>query len=204
MHELTEKQQQILSFIQNHLAQKGGIPTYREIQEAFAIKSPNGARKHVLALMRKGYLKALHNSVGHIRALSVDSKRGIPLLGRIAAGVPIEAIETHHEMLDVEYFGFDNKNGDLFALTVTGESMIEAHIMNGDTVIVKQQPLVGTHDIAAVLVNNEATLKYVRPQADGSILLVPANAALQPLCIQPERGEHMRILGKVISVVRRL
>jgi repressor LexA len=125
----------------------------------------------------------------------------VPLVGRIAAGVPVEAIENVERSIDLSDLGIDNSDGGYFALRVKGESMVNAHILDGDLVIIQRQPVVGPKEIAAVLWNNEATLKYVK-KTGGGVLLVPANDAMRPIAVDPAKTEVFEILGKVVRVIR--
>jgi repressor LexA len=126
----------------------------------------------------------------------------VPLLGRIAAGVPIEAIENIEAKIDLSPLGIDNRNDNYFMLHVKGDSMINAHILDGDIVIIKQQPIVHTNDIAAVLWNDEATLKYVR-RSGRNIILQPANDKMEPIVVTPEKTSSLTILGKYVGLIRR-
>lgn len=203
MTKLTSKQEAILRFIEEFWSAYSLSPTYQEIQEHFGFESPNAAQKHVGALMRKGFLRGVKDSRGRNRSLvSVRSlHREVPLVGRIAAGVPIEAVENIHATMDLSALGVDNRGGEYFALTVKGSSMINAHIVDGDMVVVKKQSVVDGSDIAAVLWNNEATLKYVRQTAK-SLMLVPANDAMEPIVVAPDKTESFEVLGKVVKVIR--
>ncbi len=201
--ELTAKQEKILSFIEEFWSSYSLSPTYQEIQERFGFESPNAAHKHVQALVKKGFLRGVRDSRGRNRSLvSVRAMhRDVPLVGRIAAGVPIEAVENIAANFDFSSIGIDNAGGDFFALTVKGNSMINAHVLDGDMVVVKKQNTVQAHDMAAVLVGGEATLKYVRKRAD-VVELVPANDAMQPIVVDPEKTGTFEILGKVVRVIR--
>jgi repressor LexA len=125
----------------------------------------------------------------------------VPLVGRIAAGVPIEAIENVEQSIDLADLGIDNSEGGYFALRVRGESMIDAHILDNDLVVIKKQPETGPNDIAAVLWNNEATLKYVVKKGR-AFYLVPANEKMSPVEVTEEKTEKFEILGKVVRVIR--
>ena len=203
MTKLTSKQETVLRFIEEFWSAYSLSPTYQEIQENFGFESPNAAQKHVGALMRKGFLRGVKDSRGRNRSLvSVRSlRRDVPLVGRIAAGVPIEAVENIHATMDLSALGVDNRGGEYFALTVKGSSMVNAHIVDGDMVVVKKQSDVDANDIAAVLWNNEATLKYVRQTAK-ALMLVPANDAMEPIVVDPDKTESFEVLGKVIRIIR--
>jgi repressor LexA len=203
MKKLTNKQEKILRFIEEFWASYSLSPTYQEIQAHFGFESPNAAQKHIGALLKKGYLRGVKDSRGRNRSLvSVRAMhKEVPLVGRIAAGVPIEALENIQEQFDLSALGIDNNGSAYFALTVKGSSMINAHIMDGDMVIIKKQKAVTDNDIAAVLWNNEATLKYVRKTAE-ALTLVPANDAMAPIVVDPKKTESFEVLGKVVKVIR--
>lgn len=200
---LTAKQEKILSFIEQFRNRYSLSPTYQEIGTRFGFGSPNAVQKHIGALIRKGFLLGVRDSNGRTRGLvSVRTRHNrVPLVGRIAAGTPVEAVENIQTRFDFSALGIDNSNNGYFALTVRGNSMINAHIVDGDMVVIKKQPVVGRNEIAAVLWNNEATLKYVRKT--GSIVkLVPANDAMAPMVIDPARTDSFQVLGKVAAVIR--
>ena len=201
MPPLTSKQEEILRFIERFWNSYSLSPTYQEIREHFGFQSPNAAQKHVQALIRKGFLRGVRDSRGRNRSLvSVRAAgREVPLLGRIAAGAPIEAVENIVDNFDFSSIGIDNADGTYFALIVKGDSMVNAHVLDGDMVVVKKQNDVEASDIAAVLVGNEATLKYVRKKG-GTVELVPANDAMQPIIIDPEK--EFEVLGKVVKIIR--
>jgi repressor LexA len=203
MTNLTAKQEKILRFIERFWSSYSLSPTYQEIQGHFGFESPNAVQKYVQALMRKGFLKGVRDSRGRMRSLvSVRAmRREVPLVGRIAAGVPVEAVENIVANFDFSSIGVDNAAGDYFALTVKGNSMIGAHVLDGDMVVVKKQNAVQGNEIAAVLVGSEATLKYVRKRGD-SVELVPANDAMRPIVVDPEKTGPFEILGKVVRVIR--
>ena len=204
---LTDKQEKILAFIAGHWKECGMSPSFLEIQRHFGFGSPNAVSKHIDALVKKGFLATMTDRHGRRRSfkpVGTDADMAgsmVPLLGRIAAGRPIEAIEQADRMLDLSTLGLDNRRGNLFALRVAGESMIDAHICDNDLVIVQRQPTVFDHEVAAVLMDGEATLKYVR-QTESGVDLVPANSAMQPIRVAPERVSNFSILGKVVAVIR--
>jgi repressor LexA len=201
---LTVQQRRILVFIEEYWQQQGFSPSYQEIQYHFGFRSPNAVTKHIRRLQDKGWL-AVRAAEGGAPARSLVSLRPrpgtVPLVGTIAAGVPIEAIEHIVAELDLSSLGIDNAHRDFFALHVQGESMIEAHVCDGDIAVIKKQPAVQAHEIAAVFWNGEATLKYVRKEND-TVRLVPANANMAPIEVRPEATESLRILGKLHAVVR--
>jgi repressor LexA len=198
---LTPRQKQILDFILEQIDVRGVPPTIREIGSQFGISSPNGARDHLIALQRKGYLKRTpekSRSLEVIEALRRD--RGKPILGRIAAGKPILAEENFQGLLNLNtLFGRDTS---LFALRVEGDSMIKAGIFQGDFVIVKHQSEIGHGEIGVVYIDDEATVKRIFAEGD-RLRLQPENDAMSPMFVHRE-DDSLRIGGKVIGVVRKM
>lgn len=194
---LTEKQRGIYVFIRSKIHGRGYGPTVREIGNAFGIKSPNGVMCHLKALQKKGMIHREPNMSRAIQLLDdtpSDKKPGIKLLGRIAAGKPIEAIE------DAETLTFDEweDSDDNFALTVKGDSMIEKHIADGDFVIIKRQDTARNGQIVAVSDDNgEATLKILHKEKN-RVRLDPANKAMKPIY-----RDKVKILGVLVGVVRK-
>lgn len=205
MRQATLKQRKILSFIEQSRKKNGMSPSFQEIQAHFGYSSLNSVQNHVRFLRKKGLLASQMGASGSkkrslVSLMPVPSS-GVPLVGRIAAGVPIEAIENIEQSMDLADLGVDNSDGTYFALRVSGESMIGAHILDGDMVVIKKQPDTGPNEIAAVLWNNEATLKYV-VKTGGAVYLVPANKKMSPVKVTEENTERFEILGKVVRVIR--
>lgn len=198
---LTPRQREIYDFIRGKIHGRGYGPTVREIGEAFEIKSPNGVMCHLKALQKKGLISREPNMSRAIQLLqeSATAPRsgggGVPLLGRIAAGAPIEAIEQADEVVDFEdWEGTDDK----FALRVTGESMIEEHIADGDYVIIKKAETARDGQIVAVRDDDgEATLKRLFKEKN-RVRLEPANSAMKPIY-----RTKVNILGVLVGVVRK-
>jgi repressor LexA len=198
---LTERQALVFDFIKDKVIQRGYGPTVREIGEHFKISSPNGVMCHLRALEKKGLLRRVRK---HDRAIAraielapeiTASERGLPLPGSVAAGLTTLMWEQA-ERVD---FGqmFSKKN--LFALKVRGDSMIEAHITDGDYVIVKKQKTAQSGQLVVALTpEGESTLKFWFPEAN-RIRLQPANKEMQPLYIK-----EATVQGVVIGVVRNM
>jgi repressor LexA len=180
-------------------------PSFQEIQAHFGYSSLNSVQNHIRFLRKKGLLAQRTGGAGSkkrsLMSLLPRPSSGVPLVGRIAAGVPIEAIENVEQSLDLASLGVDNSEGGYFALRVKGLSMVDAHILDNDLVVIKKQPEVGPNDIAAVLWNSEATLKYV-VRKGRAFYLVPANENMSPVEVTEERSERFEILGKVVRVIR--
>lgn len=194
---LTSRQREIYSFIREKIQGRGYGPTVREIGLQFQIKSPNGVMCHLKALQKKGLIHREPNMSRAIQLLdepATGPAGSLKLVGRIAAGQPIEAIEQDEELS----FGDWTDDGGKFALRVTGESMIEEHIADGDFVVIKQQDQARDGQIVAVRDDDgEATLKRIFRER-GRVRLEPANSAMRPIY-----RDHVDILGVLVGVVRK-
>ena len=202
---LTKKQEAVWGYIRSYLDQHSTVPSYAQIQKRFGFASPNAVTKHVRALERKGLLKPRTSARPYEHRGIVPASTGsqdVPILGTIAAGTPIEAVENVEAAADLSPFGINNAAGDHFMLRVRGNSMIDAHILDKDLAIIRKQAQVNSNEIAAVLWNNEATLKYVR-QKGGRVTLVPANSAMQPMEVPADEAASFSILGKFVGLVRK-
>ena len=199
--DLTARQQRILEFIGDTVRERGYPPTVREIGEAVGLTSSSSVHSQLANLQRKGLL---HKDPTKPRAIQIDEPRVegavVPVLGRIAAGAPVLASEHVEEYLTVPMGFVDGV--DHFALRVTGDSMIDAGILDGDTVVVRRQDSAKTGDIVAALLpgpaEDEATVKRLRLEK-GRVILVPENPALEPF--EMVDGS---ILGVVVAVLRKL
>ena len=209
MRELTSRQREVLAFITSFSAEQGVPPTVREIGSRFHM-TPRAAFDHLKALERKGALRRRGSAGRASRALTVarpfagDQSRRIPILGRIAAGSPLLAEEHWDGTLPIVPEALPGRPEDFFALRVRGDSMIEAHICDGDLVVVRRQDSAQPNDIVVAVLGDsaqpEATVKrFVR---DGDrIVLKPENAAMEPIVVHARTGA-LSILGKVIGVLR--
>jgi repressor LexA len=194
---LNDRAREILSYIRSFQQEHSMPPTIREIGKAFGISSTNGVRYYLTMLEKAGYLKHRGGVSRGCGLLSPTQNPGIPLVGRVAAGQPILAEECIEDRLDVgRAFG---DASDLFALRVRGDSMVDAGILEGDVVIVRQRDQAKPGAIIVALIGDEATVKYYRPRPDG-IELVPANEKYEP--IRVIEGQDFRILGVVTGVLR--
>jgi repressor LexA len=195
---LTPRQREIYTFIRSKIQGRGYGPTVREIGTHFNIKSPNGVMCHLKALQKKGLIHREPNMSRAIQLLedspTAGTRGGLKLVGRIAAGQPIEAIEQNDELT----FGEWTESGDKFALKVTGESMIEEHIADGDFVVIKKQEQARDGQIVAVRdEDGEATLKRIYRDRN-RIRLEPANKTMKPIF-----RDRVDILGVLVGVVRK-
>lgn len=197
MEPLTDRQRAILEFLGEHAREHGHPPSVREIAAHFGIASPKGVSDHLQALERKGHIR---RKPGLARGLElVNEPGGIPIVGRVAAGSPITAVEHVEGTLDVgAVFG----RGSFFAVRVVGESMRDAGIRDGDFVIVREQARVEEGTIAVAYVDGEATVKRVRKTETG-YRLDPENSAFEPIMVD-ETTPDFRLAGPVAGVIRRL
>ena len=194
MHQqaLTAIQARVLEFIRQEVHSTGRAPSVREIQAEFGYKSPHTPQFHVNRLIEAGYLR---REPGH-RGLQLLESRGLRLLGTVAAGPPIEAIEEEGERLDVSGFSDDNH----FALRVRGDSMIEECIADGDHVIVRKQATCDDGDLVVARIGDEATLKrFYRERQKSRIRLQPANSGMKPIFC---KASDVVIEGIVVGVIR--
>lgn len=190
---LTSRQQAIYDFIKDKILNRGYGPTVREIGTGFKIRSPNGVMCHLKALEKKGLITREAHMSRAIQITEPLTKMSLPLKGQIAAGSPREAIEQDEHMDFSGLFGTDNQ----FCLKVTGDSMIEAQIADGDYVVVKKQKTCRDGDIVVALVNREeATLKRFYKEAH-RVRLEPANSKMQPIY-----SNDVQVLGIVTGVIR--
>ena len=197
LEQLTKRQKAVYEFVRDKIRNRGYGPTVREIGEHFSISSPNGVMCHLKALEKKGLISRAPNKSRAIELLqkALEEDRGLPLVGSVAAGMTNLAFEQR-ERID---FGELFSKKDLFVLQVSGDSMIEAQIADGDYVVVRRQKTASRGQmVVAQTEDGEATLKYWFPE-HGRVRLQPANAALQPIYVR-----SASVLGVVVGVVRRV
>jgi len=205
---LTKRQKEVLDFIADFIEEKGYSPSYEELAQGLELASLATVHKHIQALESRNYVRRLFNQS---RSLEVSQKylqerrKGrsaqrtmeVPLAGRIAAGAPVEAIEGRETLQFADFTG----KGDTFALQVSGESMIEDHILSGDYVLVERTEQARDGEIVVALVDGaDATLKRIYHQPDGHIRLQPANASMQPILVP---AESVQVQGRVLAVLRK-
>ena len=204
---LTSRQEEGLEFIRNYIQEQGAPPTLREIADGLGISSSNGARSLVEVLERKGVLErrpGLSRGLVITDGTESEDTRGIrkvPILGQVAAGAPILAEENleGYVRVDEELIGAQNHS---FALTVKGDSMINAGIFDGDTVIARLQATAVTGDLVVAILDDEATVKFFFPDSE-RVRLEPANPNYEPIMVNP-RDTPFRIAGKVTALVRKM
>lgn len=229
MQKLTERQKAVLDFIVESIHDRGYPPTLREIGNHLGIRSTNGVNDHLRALERKGYLtredmksRTLRPTPDLLRIPTpIDSRPlqsgplsahddwqdeddliEVPILGRVAAGLPLEAIEEPTDTVRIDRMLVGGR-GEIFGLRVAGDSMIEAGIHDGDYVFVKKQIDAPRGAIVVCLVGDEATCKYFFPEKH-HIRLEPANAQMAPILIPRTDWRETLILGVVVGIFRRL
>jgi repressor LexA len=224
---LTQTQEKALNFLREFLGEKGFPPTLREIASHFGLKGPKGPQKTLHILERKGYIRKtpggsraieiLKPQIGRLRTAMVQGRRSgllyeknvgsaavptvsLPIVGRVTAGDPILAIENIEG-----YVNFDRNlvsSEDVFLLRVKGDSMIDAHIQDGDFALVKPQKDAENGEIIVALIDDEATIKRIFKKRD-LIRLEPANPNMEPIVVK--KGEkRITIIGKVIGIFRKI
>jgi repressor LexA len=216
---LTERQRRVLEVIKDNVERRGYPPSMREIGEAVGLTSPSSVSHQLAALERKGFLRRDPNRPRAIEvripgasapATTVEAtpfdETGsgdarpeaayVPLVGRIAAGGPILAEQAVEDVFPLprQIVG----DGQLFLLQVSGDSMVDAAICDGDWVVVRQQPVADNGDIVAAMIDGEATVKTFK-RRDGHVWLMPHNAAYEPI-----PGDDATVLGRVTAVLRRV
>lgn len=203
---LTKKQEAIIGYISDHMSRRGFAPTIREIGDAVGLASSSSVSHQLAQLEKHGYIRRNSNQARTIELLYQPQQAEtteervpaetalIPLVGRIAAGVPITADQQIQEVMPVprQLVGL----GDLFMLEVSGDSMVDAAICDGDWVIVREQKTAQNGEIVAAMLDGEATVKVLR-QRDGHTWLLPRNTAYEPIL-----GDEAEILGRVVAVMR--
>jgi repressor LexA len=204
---LTRRQKEVMDFLSTFIEKSGYSPSYEEIASGLGLASLATVHKHIQALEAKQYLRRTYN---HSRSLEIgdryfreerarrsEADQVIPLLGRIAAGAPVEAIPNPEPLHFSDFAGHEGT----YALQVRGESMIEDHICNGDYVLVEKTDSIKNGEIVVALVDGmETTLKRYYKEPDGRVRLQPANSDMQPIYVDPA---SLQIQGRLIAVMRK-
>jgi len=238
--ELTDRQKEVLDFIQESIAARGYPPTLREIGERMGIRSTNGVNDHLKALEKKGYLaredlksralrplklpmssvssRPLSSGASSLSGVSAAVPIGedlveVPVIGRVAAGTPLLAVENVEDTVKVDRFFLGAAASsaataggsvrELFALRVKGDSMIEDGIFDGDFIFVKKSLAAERGDIVVALIDDEATVKRYYPEAD-VIRFQPANSAMQPILVRRRDFKSVNLIGIVVGVYRKI
>src|SRR5215212_5078413 len=227
---LTQRQREILDFISASIVERGFPPTLREIGEHFNIRSTNGVNDHLKALEKKGHLRredlksramgpVLPDGSGEMVPLrraamgtgnvqivqphaTDDDMAEIPILGRVAAGQPILAVENATDSVRVDRVLIGGHR-EVFGLRIVGESMIEDGIFDGDYVFVKKTPTANRGDIVVAMIEGEATVKRYFPEGE-RIRFQPANSNMQPIYVARSEFRSVDIIGIVVGVYRKL
>jgi repressor LexA len=223
--ELTMNQKKVLHFLRDFAGRKGFPPTLREIAFQFGLKGPKAPQKTLRILEKKGYLRRVpggSRAVEILKNLDGDARRGrsspesiegpsmaglpygaqvvsVPILGKVRAGEPILALENIEG-----YITFDRNlvnSEDVFLLRVQGDSMIEAHIQDGDFALVRPQPDADNGEIVVALIDDEATVKRIFKTRD-LIRLEPANPRIEPIVVK-KKEKRITLVGKVIGIFRK-
>ena len=196
MRSAQENQQKILDFIKSEIEDKGYPPSVREICAAVGLRSTSTVHAHLNHLEEQGLIRRDSTKPRALEVLDGSHQRGrsVPLVGRVTAGQPILAIENIEDylVLPQSMLGHD----DIFCLRVQGESMIEAGILDGDIVVLRQQSSADNGDIVVAMVDDEATLKRIFYE-DGHVRLQPENHTMDPIIV-----ENAEVLGKLTALVR--
>jgi repressor LexA len=199
MATLTKRQKQLMDYLNNYISEHGYAPTLAEVGEYFGLSSLATVHKHLHNLEQKGFIKRQHN---HSRALEVSEDdrpqpgRTLRLVGSVAAGTPIEAVEGNETIAVPDEFV---RRDNTFCLRVKGDSMIEDGIRDGDYIIVEGRETAGNGETVVALIGDEATVKRFYREGDGSIRLQPANSAMQPIMVN--EGD-LAIRGVVVGLMR--
>jgi repressor LexA len=227
---LTQRQREILEFISASILERGFPPTLREIGEHFSIKSTNGVNDHLKALEKKGHLRRedlksramrpvmpdgseviplrrAPTATGNVTAIvpgsrSEDDMAEIPILGKVAAGLPILAVEQATDTVRVDRVLIGG-HLEVFGLRIVGESMIEDGIFDGDYVFVKKTSAASSGDIVVAMIEGEATVKRYYPEGD-RIRFQPANSNMSPIIVRRSEFKSVDIIGIVVGVYRKL
>ena len=204
---LTRRQKEVVDFIAKFVDENGYSPSYEEIARALSLASLATVHKHISALQAKNYLRRTHNqsrSVDLAPKYLVERQRmrqqqslEVPLLGRIAAGAPVESYSDRANLSFADFLG----HSDTYALEVRGDSMIEDHICSGDMILVEKTTNVKDGEIVVALVGGtETTLKRLYRETNGLLRLQPANSTMRPIYV---RKEDLEIQGRLLAVLRK-
>ena len=197
---LAPVQRQTLEFLRNFIADKGYAPALKDIAEHIGVKSLSTAHFHLERLVDKGFI--LRSDDGGLEIVDAATPElgptAVPLMGVIAAGIPIEAIEQK-TMIDIPSSMLDGRS-EVYCLEVSGNSMIDAHICDRDIVVIKRQDIANDGEIVvALLEDGSAPLKTYRRLKNGKVMLIPANPTMKPMTL-----DEVTIQGKVIGLLRDL
>ena len=197
---LTKRQKELFDFLDGYLAQHGYAPTLEEIGTRFNLNSLATVHKHLTNLEHKGLIRRTWNHSRAIELVRLNASKGaveLPLLGRVAAGRPIEALETADSLCVPEEF---IRRQNTFVLRVVGSSMMGDGILDGDYIVVEERPTAENGETVVATINGEATVKRFFRERPGTIRLQPANDAVQPIVV---RERDVQVRGVVVAVLRK-
>jgi repressor LexA len=199
---LTKRQKEILDFLEGFLAENGYAPSFEEIAKHFGYTSLATVHEHLENLRQKGYIRKSYNASRSVELVPAGTKSSaveLPLLGAVAAGLPIEAIRDNETVTVPE--DFLGRGGEHYVLKVKGDSMIDEQIRDGDYIVVSAKNTASNGETVVALVRGEsATVKKFYREQDGRVRLQPANTSMQAMYF---RGHEVAIQGVVIGVMRR-
>lgn len=197
---LTKRQKELFDYLEGYIAEHGYAPTFEEIGARFGLTSLATVHKHLTNLEQKGLIRRTWNHSRAIELVPPPAESGaveLPLLGRVAAGRPIEALEQADHISVPEQF---IRRRDTFVLKVVGSSMVQDGILDGDYIVVEQRPQADNGETVVAVVDGEATVKRFYRDRPGRIRLQPANDAMQPLVVKEKDCE---VRGVVVAVLRK-
>jgi repressor LexA len=202
--ELTRNQRKVLDFLKSYVKKRGFPPTLREIASHFGLRGPRAPQKTLAILERKGYLRKVPGGSRAIEIQGVLPALGrtlsLPIIGKVKAGEPLLAVENIEGHLNLDRSLVSSE--DVFLLRVQGDSMIEAHIQDGDFALIKPQRDAENGEIVVALIEDEATIKRIFKKRD-LIRLEPANPRMDPIVIK--KGEKkVTVVGKVVGIFRKI
>ena len=199
MQDLTPRQKEIFDYIVRSLREEGVIPSIREMCSAFGFASTNAINTHLEALAKKGYINRRPGTARNIEIAPdyLVQEKGVPIVGKVAAGTPIDAIENLEGYLDLDAI---YEPGIHYALRIAGDSMIEAGLWDGDYAIVRQQQKVESGEIGVAIIDGQATVKRFRWLDGGGLMLIPENELYQPFMV--DEDADFAIGGKVVGMHR--
>ncbi|MFQ5738452.1 MAG: transcriptional repressor LexA, partial [Acidobacteriota bacterium] len=203
---LTRRQKQVLDFLVGFINRHGYSPSFEEIADGLKLTSLATVHKHLQTLERKGFIRRAYNQSRSVEVMQLPRPvreqvarhaTELPLLGRIAAGQPVEAVQNPESISLADF----TRSKNVFVLEIKGDSMLDDHILDGDYIIVEQTQNANNHDIVVALVRGEeTTLKRFFREPGGTVRLQPANARMAPIVVP---AKDVQIQGRVIGVLRR-
>jgi repressor LexA len=200
MATLTKRQKQMVDYLAQYIEERGYAPTLAEIGQYFGLSSLATVHKHLHNLEAKGFIRRTHN---HSRAVEIEGANGnqsgvrrLAMVGQVAAGIPIEAVEGHDSIAVPEEFV---RRADTYCLRVKGESMVDEGIRDGDYIIVEGRDGANPGETVVALIGHEATVKKYYPGENGKVRLQPANPTMQPIYVDEA---DMQIRGVVVGLMR--